>query len=112
MGTKIVKGSIEIVRDATIIKRGCRVGSSEATFLSTMNIKPFSYFLKPVKLLHHGVVYDSGILEFKDESLRIIVETAISSIQAFSIELSVPTPLIIPHLMAEGYVTGLALKAY
>jgi large subunit ribosomal protein LP0 len=43
--TKITRGTIEIINDVALIKKGDKVGASEATLLNMLNISPFSYGL-------------------------------------------------------------------
>lgn len=43
--TKINKGTVEITTDVHLIQTGNKVGSSEATLLAKLGIKPFSYGL-------------------------------------------------------------------
>ena len=43
--TKINKGTVEITSDVHLIVTGTKVGSSEATLLAKLGIKPFSYGL-------------------------------------------------------------------
>ena len=52
--TKINKGTVEITTNVALIKAGDKVGASEATLLSKLGIKPFSYGLivKHVSTLH------------------------------------------------------------
>jgi len=44
--TKITRGTIEILNDVHIIKKGEKVGASEATLLNMMGVSPFSYGLE------------------------------------------------------------------
>ncbi len=44
--TKITRGTIEILNDVHLIKKGDKVGASEATLLNMMGISPFSYGLE------------------------------------------------------------------
>jgi len=48
--TKINRGTVEIVSDVHLIKAGEKVGGSEATLLSKLGIKPFSYGLVLLKV--------------------------------------------------------------
>lgn len=52
--TKINRGTVEIVSDVHLIKQSEKVGGSEATLLSKLGIKPFSYGLVLLKVLSHG----------------------------------------------------------
>ena len=60
--TKINRGTVEIVSDVHLIKQSEKVGGSEATLLSKLGIKPFSYGLVLLKVrsmlsrpLHHSL---------------------------------------------------------
>ena len=46
INTKITRGTIEILNDVHLIKKGDKVGASEATLLNMMGISPFSYGLE------------------------------------------------------------------
>lgn len=71
--TKINRGTVEIVSDVHLIKATEKVGGSEATLLSKLGIKPFSYGLVLLKvcttalvslwriLSHIAVLQDGGI---------------------------------------------------
>ena len=48
--TKINRGTVEIVSDVHLIKQSEKVGGSEATLLSKLGIKPFSYGLVLLKV--------------------------------------------------------------
>ncbi len=48
--TKINKGCVEITGDVHLIKEGEKVGGSEATLLSKLGIRPFSYGLVLLKV--------------------------------------------------------------
>ena len=52
--TKINRGTVEIVSDVKLITAGDKVGASEATLLSKLGIKPFSYGLVIQKVRHLG----------------------------------------------------------
>merc|ERR1719352_2116598 len=45
IATKIAKGRIEIVSPVELLKKGDKVGQSEAALLQKLNIEPFSYAL-------------------------------------------------------------------
>ena len=59
--TKINKGSVEITADVHLIKTGDKVGASEATLLSKLGIKPFSYGLVIQQVYDSGSFYDPKV---------------------------------------------------
>jgi hypothetical protein len=58
--TKINKGSVEIVAPVELIRKGDRVGSSEAALLS---IRPFSYGLVITGVYDAGSVFSPEVLD-------------------------------------------------
>jgi ribosomal protein L10 len=46
IGTKIVKGAIEIINQVHLLKPGDKVGNSEVALLAKLNIKPFTFGLQ------------------------------------------------------------------
>merc|ERR1712127_576696 len=55
IGTKINKGSIEIINDCKVIIEGQKVGTSEAALLLKLGIKPFEYGLRILYVFEGGV---------------------------------------------------------
>jgi len=107
--TKINKGTVEIIREMTVIKTGDRVGSSEAALLTKLGIKPFSYGLLPIKVFEEGTVYDPRILELKDEDLETSATIAIHNIASVSMSLGIPTLAAVPHMIVDGCKNLLAI---
>jgi large subunit ribosomal protein LP0 len=107
--TKINRGTVEIVSDVKLITAGDKVGASEATLLSKLGIKPFSYGLVIQKVFEAGSMYDPKVLDIKDEDLLGQVSAAVSQIAAVSLELNYPTLASIPHSVVNGYKNVLAV---
>jgi large subunit ribosomal protein LP0 len=107
--TKINKGTVEITADVALIKGGEKVGASEATLLSKLGIKPFSYGLVPVQVFDNGAVYDPKVLDITDEDMMKSVQEGIKRIAAASLQLHYPTLLAVPHLVVNGFKRVLAV---
>ena len=60
--TKINKGSVEIVAHVDLIKKGDKVGSSEAALLAKLGIRPFSYGLVITDVYEDGLVFSLRFL--------------------------------------------------
>lgn len=107
--TKIARGTIEIINDVDLIQAGDKVGASEAALLNMLNISPFTYGLTVKAVYENGNVFDSSILDIKDEDLVNHYATAISQVTAISLALSLPTVAAVPHLLINGYKDLLAV---
>ncbi|CAL5219189.1 g975 [Coccomyxa viridis] len=108
--TKINKGCVEIVNDVHLIKQSEKVGASEATLLAKLGIKPFSYGLVIQKVYEGGALYDTKVLDIKEDDLMDSVTGAITRVAAASLELNYPTMASIPHSIVNGYKNVLAVS--
>lgn len=102
IATKIVKGQVEIQNPVQIISEGTKVSASQSVLLAKLNIKPFSYGLKPVSIYDDGAQYPATVLEIKHESLVERVKTAVQMIAAFSLASSIPTKPSAPHSITRA----------
>jgi len=109
IATKITKGQIEIVNPVPILKKGDKVGNSEATLLQKLNIKPFTYGLSIESIYDSGSVFDAAVLDLTDEDMQKKFVQATRIIAALSLALGLPTAASVPHSVANAYKTLLAI---
>jgi len=103
IASKINKGQIEILNDIHLIKKGDRVGSSEATLLQMLEVKPFEYGLNVVNVYDHGTSYDVSILNFKDSDILNKFFKGVTNVSALSLGISYPTVPALPHVLLNGF---------
>jgi len=101
--TKIVKGQIEITNPVNLIKKGDKVGSSEAALLSKLNIKPFSYGLKIDCVFDHGSIFSVDVLDIDAAYLADKFYNAVSKIAAISLQIGYPTQASLPHSIGNAF---------
>jgi len=109
--TKITRGTIEIVNDVNLIKKGDKVGASEAALLNMLNISPFSYGLQIKQVYDSGAVFDPSILDIKPEDLRSRFVEGVRNIAAISLQIGYPTVASAPHSIVKGFKNLLAIAA-
>jgi len=109
IATKITKGQIEIVTPVHIIKAGDKVGTSEATILQKLNIKPFSYGLVIDKIYDNGSLFGAAVLDITPEVLSARFFDAVSKVAAISLQLGYPTQASFPHSIANAFKTLVAI---
>jgi large subunit ribosomal protein LP0 len=109
--TKITRGNIEIVNDINLIKKGDKVGASEATLLNMLNISPFSYGLTIKQVYDSGAIFSPDILDIKPEDLRAKFVEGIRNVAAISLQIGYPTVASAPHSLAKGFKNLLAIAA-
>lgn len=109
IGTKIVKGQIEIISDQHLVFADKKVGNSEAVLLKKLNIKPFSYALKLINIYDNGSLYTPKVLKLSQDEILEKFLTGIRNIAALSLHLGVPTEASVPHSVANGFKNLVAL---
>jgi len=108
--TKITKGTIEIINDIHLIKKGDKVGASEATLLNMLAIFPFSYGLTVKQVYDSGTCLDPSILDIKAEDMRAMFVNGVRNIAAISLQIGIPTVASAPHSIANGFKNILAIS--
>lgn len=108
--TKITRVTVDIVSPHLLLKVGDKVGSSEATLLQMLNIKPFAYGLKIVEIFDDGSFYSPSVLDLTDAVLEQKLRNGINSLAAFSLALGIPTQASIPHIVANAFKDLLAVS--
>lgn len=109
--TKISKGQVEIINDVNLIKTGQKVGSSEASLLQMLNIKPFKYGLRLITVFEDGGMYDASVLSITPEDIVSKFRAGVARIAAVSLGTGVATTASVPHSIIRGYknVIGVGL---
>jgi len=107
--TKINKGTVEIITPVELIKKGEKVGSSEAALLAKLGIRPFSYGLIVQSVYDNGSVFDPDVLDLTEDDLIEKFAAGISTATALSLAISYPTIAAVPHAIINGYKNVLAV---
>ena len=103
ISSKINKGEVEILNPVVLVKEGERVGQSEATLLSKLNIKPFNYGLHALVVYDNGLVYDNKVLDMTEEDVFSRIRRGVQDVAALSLAVSYPTIAAVPHLIVNGF---------
>jgi large subunit ribosomal protein LP0 len=109
IGTKIVKGQIELVSEFPILKKGEKVSPSAAVLLNKLNIKPFEYGMIVEMVFQDGAVFPSAVLDIKEEVLIMKFMSGIANMAAFSREIGIPTEAGLPHMFGNAFRNVAAL---
>jgi len=109
IASKINKGQVEIINDVHLIKQGEKVGSSEATLLQMLNIKPFFYGIQVKSVYDNGSVYSAKVLDLTDDDILAHFRQGLSRVAALSLGLHLPSIAAFPHVVLNGYKNLLAV---
>lgn len=107
--TKINKGTVEIITPVELIRKGEKVGSSEAALLSKLGIRPFSYGLVVLSVYDNGSVFSPEVLNLTEDDLVWRFAAGLSMISALSLSISYPTIAAAVHMFLNGYKNVLAV---
>lgn len=109
IATKISKGTIEIMNRVHLIKKGEKVGPSEATLLNMLAISPFTYGLVVRVIYDNGTVFTPDILDIADSQLLQVLTTAVKNVTCLSLAVSFPTVASVPHSVIRAYKDTLSV---
>jgi len=110
IATKIVKGSIEIVNQVHLIKKGDKITSSAVALLSKLDIKPFFYGIVTLQVYDSGTTYPANVLDMTEAVLCSKFLNGVSKLRALSLAARWPSELTLPYTIASGFRKLLALS--
>lgn len=111
INTKITKGTVEIIKEHTLLVPGDKVGSSEAALLQLLNIKPFEYGLVLVNIYDNGAIYSPAVLSLTDDVMEQKVRDAANNVASIGLALDMANEASIPHSVANTFKSLLAIAA-
>lgn len=107
--TKINKGTVEIITPVELIRKGDKVGSSEAALLAKLGIRPFSYGLVVQSVYENGSVYSPEVLDLSEDDLVEKFALGVSMVTALALAISYPTLAAAPHMFINAYKNVVAV---
>lgn len=97
IGTKIVKGSIELITPVTVCRLGEKVSTSSVALLGKMGIKPFEYGITASHVYDNGAVYTVEVLDMTDNDLAQRFCWGANQLAALSFSLGYVNQATLPH---------------
>jgi len=110
IATKINKGQVEVISDVQLVKKGDKVGPSEATLLQKLNIKPFTYGLIPLCVYEDGFIYTPDTLDITDDVILSKFLSGVQKLAALSLGAGIPSLPALPHYFANAFRSLLAIS--
>merc|ERR1711972_798846 len=109
IGTKIVKGQIELVSEFQLLRVGDKVSPSAAVLLTKLAIKPFEYGMEVEQVYQDGTVFAAAVLDIKEDVLIKKFMAGVANMAAFSREIGIPTEAGLPHMFGNAFRNVAAL---
>ncbi|KAJ5068639.1 60S ACIDIC ribosomal protein P0 [Anaeramoeba ignava] len=110
INTRITKRQIEIISDVHLIRKGEKVGSSEAALLSKLNINPFIYGMKVLWIYDGGYLYHPKVLKITPDMIGNKLRKGIEDMTALGLALNYPLQTSVPYLISNTFQDILALS--
>jgi len=110
IASKINKGQVEIVNDVKLLVAGQKVGSSEATLLAKLSIKPFSYGLTIFSIYDEGSIYESSVLDMTDDIILAKFKAGLTNVASVALATKTPSIAALPHALMAGYKNILSVS--
>jgi len=109
IASKINRGTIEILQDVHLIKKGDKVGSSESTLLQMLDIRPFEYGLQMIAVYDEGTTSDASIIQMTDEVVLSKFLVGIGNVASICMGINFPSLVSFPHVVMNGFKNLLSI---
>jgi large subunit ribosomal protein LP0 len=103
IGTKIVKGTIEITNEVKVCTMGEKVSASAVALLAKMNIQPFEFGIEVTMVYENGSTYDPSVLDLSPDDLADKFGGAVAKLAAISFEMGVINRATVPHSFGRAF---------
>lgn len=100
---------MEIITAVDLIKKGDKVGSSEAALLAKLGLRPFSYGLVVQSVYDNGSVFSPEVLNLTEDDIAVKFANGVANIASLAAALSYPTIVAAPSMFINAYKNVLAL---
>lgn len=111
IGSKITKGSIEIINDVELLKEGQKIDASQAALLQKLEITPFEYGLVPMFVWDNGSLFEPAVLDITEEQIVATFQHCVKQTACISLVLNMPTVASVPYSILLAFTNMLAVAA-
>lgn len=110
ISSKITKGSIEIISEVTLFRKGDRVDPSQAALLQKLDVMPFEYGLVPCSVYDNGSVFSVDVLDISDDQIVAALSQGVRKLAGVSLATNMPTAASLPYAFLYAFKDALALS--
>jgi large subunit ribosomal protein LP0 len=112
IGTKIVKGSIEMTVASKVCTKGEKITASAVALLNKLNIRPFEYGITVETVYENGATYSVKVLDMGDNDLVNMFTNSAARVAAISFALGYINQVTLPHSFGRAFrmICAIALE--
>jgi large subunit ribosomal protein LP0 len=103
IGTKIVKGSIEMTASSKVCTKGEKISASAVALLSKLNIRPFQYGITVDTVYENGSTYSVKVLDMSEADLVAMFTNSVARLAAVSFALGYINQATLPHSFGRAF---------
>ena len=103
IATKIAKGTVEIVTEKQVLKKGDKCDASTVTLLKKLGISPFFYQAEVRFFFEKGLMFTAEDLQITDETIEADLQAGIACATAASLGAGLLNELSYPHVVADAF---------
>jgi len=103
IGTKIVKGSIEMTAASKVCTRGEKISASAVALLAKLNIRPFQYGITVDTVYDNGSAYSVKLLDMGDDDLVAMFTSSVARLAAVSFAIGYINQATLPHSFGRAF---------
>jgi len=113
IGTKIVKGSIEMTVASKVCTKGEKITASAVALLNKLNIRPFEYGITVDTVYENGATYSVKVLDMSDNDLVNMFTSSAARVAAVSFALGYINQVTLPHSFGRAFrmICAIALQS-
>jgi len=111
IGTKIVKGSIEMTASSKVCTKGEKISASAVALLAKLNIRPFQYGVTVDTVYENGSAFSVKLMDMTEGELIAMFTNSVSRLAAISFALGYINKATVPHSFGRAFkiICSLAL---
>lgn len=103
IGTKIVKGSIEMTTSSKVCTKGEKISASAVALLAKLNIRPFQYGVTVDTVYENGSAFSVKVLDMGEAELVAMFANSAGRLAALSFALGYINQATIPHSFGRAF---------
>jgi len=109
IGTKIVKGSIEMTTSSKVCTKGEKISASAVALLNKLNIRPFQYGVTVDTVYENGSAFSVKLMDMTDGELVAMFTNSVNRLAAISFALGYINKATLPHSFGRAFKTIVSL---
>lgn len=106
---KTVKGSLEIIKDFLLVKKGDMVDETQAAMCKKLNIVPFEYAMSFKIIYKNKSIIPEDIIQIDTESVLESIRSTAQAFTALSLGANLPNKISVPHMIKNTFKDLMAI---